>query len=71
MAFGWTGATIALASVAGQAEEFMVAFDGRALRASQAAPGRPWAGKGEEGPILGQREPYRRLARLGVRVLAK
>ena len=54
-----------------EAEQLMPAFDGRALRASARLPGRPEAGKGEQGPVLAQREPYRRFARLRVRVLAK
>ena len=71
MAFGWMGATTALASVVRKPEQLVIALNRRALRATHAAPGRPQAREGEQRPILAQREPRRRLARLGVRVLAK
>ena len=54
-----------------EAEQLVLAVNGRALRPAHAMPGRPEAGEGEERPILIQREPDRRLARLGVGIFAK
>jgi len=71
IAFGWTGATIALASVVRKANNSWTTLDGRTLGASHTPPRRPEAGEGEQRPILAQREPDRRLARLGVQVLAE
>ena len=48
----------------------MVAIDGRALWDAHAIPGRSEAGEREQGPIVAQREPGRRLL-LGVRVFAE
>ena len=49
-----------------EAEQLVLAVDRRALGASHAAPARPQAGEGGERAIDGDREPLRRLARLGV-----
>ncbi len=51
--------------------ELVMALDRRALQAAYAALGRPKAGKRKQRPILAERKPHRRLARLGVGVFAK
>jgi hypothetical protein len=57
IALGWTGVTTALASVVNEAEQLVLALDGRALRAADPMAARWQAGEGEQGSVLLQRGP--------------
>jgi hypothetical protein len=54
-----------------KSEQFMLALYRVRLRAAPAVPDRPDAGEDGERPVFTQREPCRRLTRLGIRVFAK
>jgi hypothetical protein len=66
IAFGWMGATMALASRGQEAEQVMLTLDRVGLGAAGAAPGRPDPRERQQRPTLVARTFYYRPAALAL-----